>query len=492
MVKRFCAAVLVVVLVVGLVPRRVEAYAYTQRQVFDLSASGLAKIAASEATIAKAMSILGILGRASSVVSVGFVAYEVTTGFWDWWNKDYSGSVGTSTPAVGQGEWGVTSLGWYAVSDVIVWQVTPNGAYFNATSFADWITIGQAWVSRVEWFGMQYDLHVYRIPRTGLLSTASTGAGSVPTGNRAAVLAEIDGAIADITVGTQPRTINGQSIASQASMANAVTELIAARDLISNGLVLDSGDYVGSPGAAGNPATEAKPGAVPTSVEDPPASDSSAVTSAVAAASAAITSAIAASQAAVVSAVGAVTSAVAASQAAVVSAVSAVSTAISASQAAVVSAVSAVVAPIVAAITGEQAAIVAAIGAIPAGGGAGTTAAVESAAAADVARDTAAQTEAAARPAPAVVCPVCVRADKWAESWDALRAAGMGAPVFGLINRIVLNPVGTIERVRTVTTSNFGVLSFDLNAWGIDTYIGVVRYVVIFVALMAGYFVIFG
>jgi hypothetical protein len=68
----------------------------------------------------------------------------------------------------------------------------------------------------------------------------------------------------------------------------------------------------------------------------------------------------------------------------------------------------------------------------------------------------------------------------------------MGAPVFGLINRIVLNPVGTIERVRTVSTSNFGVLSFDLNAWGIDTYIGVVRYVVIFVALMAGYFVIFG
>lgn len=483
--RRVVSSLLIMALVLGLVPVQAEANVYSERQVFDLTASGLAKIAVAESTIATAVSILKILGRVSTALSVGFVAYEVTTGFWDWWNKSYNTGTTNFPATTGSGSWGVTN----GVYRYRTYSVSPAGVgYPYYPNFAGQTIIGQAW----EWNSTWRDQYTYYLPaaNAGLIATSSSGVASVAGGNRASALAELDGALSALTVGGQPSTQNGLSVPSS-NQSGMVAGLQAARNLISNGLALDAADYVGSPGAAGNPATEAKPGAVPSSAENPPASgdvDLSGVTSAVSAASAAITSAISASQSAVVSAVNAVAAAVAASAVAIYTPIVA---AVTASQAAVVSAVQAIAAPIVAAINADQAAVVGAINAIP-GGETGVKAAVDSLAAADVARDQAAETAAAASQAPAVVCPVCVRDDKWSEAWGTLSAAGQAAPVFGLINRIIINPTGTIERVQTVTTSNFGVLTFNLNLWGIDTYIGVIRYVVIFVALMAGYFVIFG
>lgn len=471
--RRFVAALLVLTLVLGLVlPPSAQATVGTDQAVFNLTSSGVAKLALAESQVATAVSILGMLGRISSVVSVGFVAYEVTTGFWDWWNRDYNQGTTTFSPAVGEGAWGINT----GANKFRILSVSPEGVgYPYSPSFAGKVQVGQEW----EWNGLWRDLYVYWIYGSPFLTAASGSNVSGPS-NRVEWLAELDQAIQALTVADRPVTVNGLEVASQGQQASLIAGLQAGRDVISNGVALVPSDYVGSPGVAGDPATAgAQPGAIPSPTESPTAVD---VSGAVAAASAAVAAAIAASQAAVVSAVSAVSSAIAASQAAVVSAVQAVAApiveAIAASQAAVVSAVNAVTAA-VSGVTSHVDDVKIAVD--------GVKASVDALTAQEAAPDTTAPAL-----APAVTCPACVRDDKWSDAWMTLRDAGQAAPVFGLINRIVINPSGTIQRIRTVNTANFGALTFDLSAWGIDTYIGVVRYVVIFVALMAGYFVIFG
>lgn len=94
--------------------------------------------------------------------------------------------------------------------------------------------------------------------------------------------------------------------------------------------------------------------------------------------------------------------------------------------------------------------------------------------------------------APPVVCTACTRAEKWGEWWDTLRAAGQAAPVFGLLNNLVINPTGSVLRTNSAGTSRWGTLVFDLTPWGINTWIGVLRYCVLFTAMIGAYFVIFG
>jgi hypothetical protein len=94
--------------------------------------------------------------------------------------------------------------------------------------------------------------------------------------------------------------------------------------------------------------------------------------------------------------------------------------------------------------------------------------------------------------APATVCPECTRSEKWGEWWDTLRAAGQAAPIFMLLNNLVINPSGSVLRTNSAGTSRWGTLVFDLTPWGIDTWIGVLRYCVLFSAMLGAYFVIFG
>lgn len=91
-----------------------------------------------------------------------------------------------------------------------------------------------------------------------------------------------------------------------------------------------------------------------------------------------------------------------------------------------------------------------------------------------------------------VVCPECVRADKWADNWNLIKTAALAAPIFGLINNLVINPTGTVLKSQDAVTSQWGTLHFDLTPWGVDTWIAVLRYVVLFSAMVSAYFIIFG
>lgn len=516
--KRVISGFLVLVLVLASVRSSyatVATGAVTDRGVWTLTAQGAAKLGLAEANVAHAVRILGMLGRVSTAISVGIVAYEVTSGLWDWWTATYNqGAALTLTEPTGPANFGIQSGS--GVFDCILGlrQVSPNGQSVYWTSLlastcpgggnfasAGYTLVGQSYSSSIDGSGWLNGYYYYHYVASSTLPVGSTAhIAPISDGGRVAFTAALDAARLDLT------TLNAADLAMVSAQAGQVSPftgstlggltgiLDAARSAVSSGVALTSGDMtVSNSGAStGTKPAEIASGTTPT---EAPAIDLSGVTSAVSSMSATLSAAIAASQSAVVSAVGAVAAAVAAVQ----SAVAAIPAAIAASGAAVVSAVQAIAAPIVVAISASQSAVVSAIGevksaiqSISAGGGsAGTTSAVKDLAAQEAAREQAATDEAAASEAPSVECPECTREDKWAEAWETLRAAGMAAPVFGLINRIVINPTGTIERVRSVNT-RYGALRFDLSAWGIDTYIGVVRYVVIFVALLAGYFVIFG
>jgi len=481
--------------------------AVTGREVWELTASGASKVAAAELTIANATRVLGLLGRYAGYVGLAFALYDMAANTWDWWHQDYD--AGTVAPvAPGEGSAGVVPVGTGTGS--------ANGPWLCADGFsgaAGEIPLGvivtgiTAHSSSASFGGAHGMCSWYDINwiSTSSLPAASLSAASSGPTNRLPFIEQLDGAIADLT-NTANGVISGVTVPMGQSFDGTVALLRDARNLVSTGLSLTPSDYTlggnsaaGSASLPGNGIPASVPGGVETTVaptQTPPIVDNSGVVSAVSSAAGVISSAIAASQSAVVSAVQATTAAIAASQAAVVSAVQAVAApivaAVAASQSAVVSAVQATTASI----SATQAAVVSAVQAIPAAISAALhpdLSAIKESVDAVVAGQTSNPPDATLPiNADAVVCPVCSREDQWGTAWSSLRDAGMAAPVFGLINRIVLNPVGTIERVRTVSTNNFGVLSFDLNVWGIDTYIGVVRYVVIFVALMAGYFVIFG
>jgi len=510
MVTRVIAVLVAVVLLVHppLVSATVATGAVTGRNVWELTASGAAKVAAAERTIANATRVLGLLGRYAGYVGLAFALYDMAANTWDWWHQDYD--AGTVAPvAPGEGSAGVVPVGTGTGS--------ANGPWLCADGFsgaAGEIPLGvivtgiTAHSSSASFGGAHGMCSWYDINwiSTSSLPAASLSAASSGPTNRLPFIEQLDGAIADLT-NTANGVISGVTVPMGQSFDGTVALLRDARNLVSTGLSLTPSDYTlggnsaaGSASLPGNGIPASVPGGVETTVaptQTPPIVDNSGVVSAVNSAAGVISSAISASQAAVVSAVQSVVSVVEAIPAAISAAAVATYTpivaAVTASQAAVVSAVQAIAAPIVTAINEAKTAIVSAVSSAPAGGGsAGTTTAVESLAAQQTARNAAAESAAAAAAPADVICPECVREDKWSEAWGTLAAAGQAAPVFGLINRIVINPVGTIERVRTVNTANFGALTFNLNQWGIDTYIGVIRYVVIFVALIAGYFVIFG
>jgi len=467
--------------------------ASTVNDVFRLTSAGQAKALASAVVLSNGLN----WARLIMGVSVGISALQLGvwlyhSGLWDW--VDFQVPIGSAVSlfdgavplgggarlySAGGVEWlyyidcqdGAPGYAWHRVYGPIGapagWTFSGNGRMESSGFCSGYYGGWGVWVTIVNNAGVPA---LFKSPAAELLGDLST---------------HTDLAVAVSTL-NQARPV---AVTRYGAGSAAVAAIDAALGVVASGVSLTAGTDYG-PGVGLSPS--GVPGAVD-GVSSPPV-DLSGVTSAITSMSSAVTAAIAASQSAVVAAVAAVAApivaAVAASQAAVVSAVSAVTSAVSAagaatvaavaaSQAAVVSAVQSIVAPIVASVTGVQTAVES------------VGAKVDALKAQEAAQDSAG---AAVSPstAPAVVCPVCTRADKWADAWEALRVAGMAAPVFGLINRIVINPTGTIEHVRTVHTTNFGTLRFDLSAWGIDTYIGVVRYVVIFAALMAGYFVIFG
>lgn len=476
----------------------------TDRSVFTLNASGAAKVLAAETKVAQAVRIMGALGKISGYVGVGLVIADIAQNTWDWWHQDFDSGLMGSNVSDAVGSWGVNTTvgqpsniqtGWAMFGPDYASSATCSGGMPGAGMVVVGEQIVKLFPSTCNGHAVNIKIN-YWFYNPSALPTTSVGSGAGGT-DRSVFTSALDSTVAYIQ-SAGARASSALSSQDGGNMAATLDILRAARDYVSNGVPLVSTDYTHGTGwDSGSAAISGNSVPSPVSAAAPPGVDISGVSSAVSAMSGAATSAIAASQSAVVSAVQSVVSAVQAIPAAVAAAAVATYTpivaAITASQAAVVSAVQSVAAPIVTAINEAKTAIVSAVSSAPAGGGsAGTTTAVESLAAQATARNTAAESAAAAAAPADVVCPECVREDKWSQAWETLRSAGQAAPVFGLINRIVINPVGTIERVRTVNTSNFGALTFNLNQWGIDTYIGVVRYVVIFAALIAGYFVIFG
>lgn len=465
MVVRLIAVLLSAILILNSVlPARaqVQTYDLTDRGVFRLTASGAAKIALAESKIATAVRLLGMLGRVSSAVTVGFAAYEITSGLWDWWSRTYNqGAAGDLT--MGAMTKGVQA--GVGVGDCFAWRrQTYNGVEtfydLHSSCPSGVVFVGQTYSSSMynDIFVQELMFHFINSSDLPLSPISDAVAGAA---GREAFLSLLDSATAALQANS-PEDValastftSGSAYDGSEGVAGALAALAAARGVVSSGVGMGSDDVaVVNVGAS----VGALPGAIPGTGEGAEAGNSSLA--------AAIGAAIAAAAAAAASGYSSVVSAVQAVAAPIVAA-------ISASQAAVVSAVQSVVT----AITGVQTATESVGAKVDALG---------------VKIDALAAPAVTPSQAPAVTCPACTRQDRWADAWSALSTAGQAAPVFGLINRIVINPTGTIQRVRAVSTANFGVLTFDLSAWGIDTYIGVVRYVVIFVALMAGYFVIFG
>jgi hypothetical protein len=508
-IRRSVSLLLVLALLIGSVRSSyatVATGAATDRGVFTLTASGAAKLGLAESQIAAAVRVLGILGKVSTAVTVGFVTYEVTTGLWDWWNATYAPGASATVATPAAGTFGVQSgVGIY---DCVKWEriVWAGGgtSTYDYTAYGcppgAWTAIvGQTQTISVSGGGHVITSIMLHGTQTALPTAASGHAAPGQSSGRDVFLATLDAAKAELA---GMSALDADLVAATASQAHPyagsatsfLTGLIdAARSAVSSGIALSPDDYSATnPGASAG----AMPGAIPGTGESTAPSTPSTDTG-IAAAAAAISAAVAASASAIVSAVQAIPAAVAASASAIVSAVQAVAapivSAVAASQAAVVSAVQAIPAAISAALNPGLESIEDAVTALgpkidaiaPGGGAAGVVEELQ-------AEEEAAADAAAAAEAPEVSCPECERTDQWEDVWSAMREAGMAAPVFGLINRIVINPTGTIERVQTVSTASFGTVTFNLNQWGIDTYIGVVRYVVIFAALMAAYFVIFG
>jgi len=477
-VRRTISLLLVLVLLVGSVRSSyatVATGAATDRGVWTLTASGAAKLGLAEAQVAKAVRILGMLGRVGSAVTVGIVAYEVASGLWDWWTATYDqGAAFTMTEPTGPANFGIQSGSGVGDCNFGLRQTSPGGVVYwtsllsscpGGGSFAGYTVVGQSYSASIDAGGWLNGYYTYHFVSTSTLPVGSTShAASTSDGGRVALTSALDAAKLELTTLSSAdlemvSTQTGQVSPFTGSTLGGLTGILdAARNAVSHGVALTPSDVVlVNPGAS----TGIQPGEIApgTTATEAPAIDLSGVTSAVSAIGSAITAAIAASQAAVVSAVSAVTTAV-----------QAIPAAIAASQAAVVLAVNSVVS----AITGVQTAVE------------GVGAKVDALKAVEEAAN-----NTPASSAGAFVCTSCTRTEAWTGLMQSWQAAAVSAPIFGLISRLAWPGAGTVQRTWTLGTWQGNMLSVDLDASGIGTAITVVRFVVIGGAVILAYMIIF-
>lgn len=485
--KRVLVMVLVLALVVlpGLQPvadATVASGAVTGRGVFSLTASGAAKVGLAESQVAAAVRVLGMLGRVSSVVTVGFVAYEVTSGLWDWWNATYDAGAAypTATPGMA-GTFGVQSGVDIGDCQKYQWSTAPGGSptYFYDLTVttscppAIWSAVvgqtGSSWVDVYGWVHRAVYLHGLnaQLPSSSV-GQAAPGSSS----GRAEFVAAVDGAVSDLTTMSQAdldwaAATAGASTAYSGSSLDALTSTLnTARTVVSGGVALTGSDVtVVNAGAS----TGTMPGVIPGPGETT-GSDLSA-----------ISAAIAASQAAVIAAVAAVGTAVAA-----------IPAAITAAQTAVISAVQSASSTLSAAIAASQAAVLAAVESVRSAV-VGVENRVDSVGAKvdAVKADLAEMQSTAASPASAFVCPSCTRTESWVTLMQSWQAAAASAPIFGLIAHLAWPGAGSVQRQWSLGFWQGHQMSIDLDNSGIGTVVTVVRFVVVGGAVIVAYMIIF-
>lgn len=490
-VRNLSVVILVVVMLVRppLAYATVASGAVSSRNVFTLSVSGAAKVAAAEVTVANAMRVLGLIGRLSGYVGLGLVLYDIAANTWDWWHQTYdTGVAGTAVPT-GTGNWGVTGSATYGGATKCA-----DGFSLAADTLPSYVTVvGRKAQSSTTSFGGVHgacDWSEVYVVLTSTLPSSSVAGASVALGgatNRQAVIAQLDGAIADLA-SSGSAVINNVAVPIGTTYDSIRALLLAARNYISNGVALSTGDYThGSgwtTGSAANPGNVI-PGAVPvggetsTSTQNPPAADNSSIVSAISSMSAAV-----------------------------VSAVQAIPTAIAASQTAVVSAVQAVAAPIVAAVRASQAAVVSAVNAVATAvsgvtshvdevktavrGVQSSTDAVKSSVDSLKAQEAAQAAAVTPAQAPAFICPTCTRVTSWATLFSSLQTTAMAAPIFALITHLAWPGTGSLAHTWTMGSWQGHSMTVDLSASGLSTAITVVRFVVIGGAVIVAYMIIFG
>ncbi len=492
----------------------------TVRNVFNLTASGAAKVDAGMAVVSKGVRVLEFFGRYSTALTVGILVIDAATLFWDWYSGQFSstapGDSGSATGVIwSKGEVG-GSNSW------LVWRctTTPSGTscYDGGNVFSPNNIVGSWLVSDVD--------SSSGYPRTTLwFKTGDVGGGttaqSVPgvdvaqagsgEGDRVSLAQNMAGLKAELEAQKArdgvnyplygPSSVSGAS--NTTSMGNpaggfiypggiqgAIDDLSAAIGVLDHGVSIGSGDSTYGTGYdAGNPTLpgNTQPGAASTGASGtstgtgtvPSAGDiGSAVASALSGSLGAISSAISASQAAVVSAVAAVETAVAA-----------IPAAISSAQSAVISAVQAIPAAITSVLSPELEQIGSKIDALPRGAGGSAADVAVTPSGVDAAGQALSGSSSAA---PAVTCVQCDRVDTWQTMISGWQSAMLAAPIFGLVGRLAWPGSGSVQRVWNMGSWRGGALSIDLTASGIDTAITVTRFVVVGGAVIVAYMILFG
>lgn len=89
-------------------------------------------------------------------------------------------------------------------------------------------------------------------------------------------------------------------------------------------------------------------------------------------------------------------------------------------------------------------------------------------------------------------CQDCVRKKTFQQVWANISTAASNAPLLSFLNKLVINPsAGQKTTTAIVSASGFGSHTVDLNAWGLDTFVGIIRFIIIGGAFVAAYYIIF-
>lgn len=90
-------------------------------------------------------------------------------------------------------------------------------------------------------------------------------------------------------------------------------------------------------------------------------------------------------------------------------------------------------------------------------------------------------------------CSACTRSNTLSATLSQWLTAAGSVPVLGLISRLVVDPgSGSIAKSATASTSHFGTISLDMNAWGLSTLVSMIRFGVLGAAIIGAYFIVFG
>ena len=89
-------------------------------------------------------------------------------------------------------------------------------------------------------------------------------------------------------------------------------------------------------------------------------------------------------------------------------------------------------------------------------------------------------------------CSDCVRKKTFAQVWQSISSSASNAPLLSFLNKLVINPAAG-QKVTTVnvSASGFGSHTVDLNAWGLETFVAIIRFVLVGGAFVAAYYIIF-